>query len=422
MRASELPRFWKRPQLEERQPLETLGLRGYRLERLLPSVLLPSLLLLVGCDTPAVEDELTPSLAPETPTLPPAFETVTPSSGTPTVTPFPELPPDEAQVTLGRWLFYDLALSLNGDRACGVCHEQKKGFTDGLVRTVGTTGQMHAYNTPALTNVYARVLLGRANPAEQVLETQMLTPLFGTHPVEMGMAGQEEVILTHLRTEAVYQHYFPRAFPELVDPFQLDPMTEAIAAFERTLISSNSGWDRYQRGETDALSAQAVWGAELFQSERFGCARCHTGVDLNFPPGYDPKTGADDSLYVNIGLYNVDGMGSYPEGGQGLYEFTLLPEDRGRFRIPVLRNLTVTKPYMHDGSVPDLSSVLSLYAAGGRILYGGAYPGDGRESPLKDPRISGFEATAEELQAVVAFLESLTDDEFITDTRFKNPW
>ena len=125
--------------------------------------------------------------------------------------------------------------------------------------------------------------------------------------------------------------------------------------------------------------------------------------------------------FFNNGLYNVDGEGSYPAHDQGLYELTLNPDHRGLFRPPSLRNIALTAPYMHDGSIATLREVVEHYAAGGRLLEDGPFAGDGRVSPLKSGLIRGFEATDEEIDAVVAFLEAMTDETFTTNPAYAEP-
>jgi len=117
----------------------------------------------------------------------------------------------------------------------------------------------------------------------------------------------------------------------------------------------------------------------------------------------------------------LDGQGAYPRGNRGLYEITAKPEDMGRFRPPTLRNVALTAPYMHDGSIATLAEVVQHYAAGGRLITTGEFAGDGRRNPLKSGLVPGFTLSAEEAAALVAFLESLTDETFITDPRFSNP-
>ncbi len=125
--------------------------------------------------------------------------------------------------------------------------------------------------------------------------------------------------------------------------------------------------------------------------------------------------------FFNNGLYNVGGDGSYPPGNQGLYELTLNPNDRGRFRPQSLRNVALTAPYMHDGSKATLEDVVRHYAAGGTVIGSGPLAGDGRLSPLKSGLVRGFAMTDEELADVVAFLQALTDQDFVNNPAFSNP-
>lgn len=189
---------------------------------------------------------------------------------------------------------------------------------------------------------------------------------------------------------------------------------KALAAFQRTIISGDSPFDRYAYGgQEDALSPEAKLGFELFNTERFECYHCHTG--LNFTTAF--RVAASKSLskdYQNNGLYDLDGEGSYPAESPGLVEFSNDPTDRGKFRVPTLRNVAVTAPYMHDGSLATLDDVLAHYAAGGRA--------EGRTNPNKSQFVRGFSLEAGEGEALRALLESLTDETVLRDPRFSDPW
>jgi cytochrome c peroxidase len=126
--------------------------------------------------------------------------------------------------------------------------------------------------------------------------------------------------------------------------------------------------------------------------------------------------------FENDGLYNVGNQGAYPEGNQGLREFTKRASDDGKFRVPTLRNIARTAPYMHDGSIATLDEVIDMYAAGGRVLTSGPYAGDGRLHPQKSAFVRGFELTTEERADLLAFLESLTDEAFLRDPRLQDPF
>jgi cytochrome c peroxidase len=154
----------------------------------------------------------------------------------------------------------------------------------------------------------------------------------------------------------------------------------------------------------------------LFFSERLECFHCHQG--FAFSDSVKTKTTVFPEItFHNTNLYNVDGHGAYPATDQGLREFTGKPEDMGRYRSPTLRNIAVTAPYMHDGSIATLSEVLDHYAAGGRAKAQGS-----GTSPYQSEFVRGFTLTPQEKEDVLAFLESLTDTEFLTDPRFSDPF
>lgn len=134
------------------------------------------------------------------------------------------------------------------------------------------------------------------------------------------------------------------------------------------------------------------------------------------------RSGFPEVGFHNNALYNIDGKGAYPRNAIGLLELTGRPDDMGKFRTPSLRNVAVTAPYMHDGSIATMDAVLDHYSAGGRTVRSGPHKGVGAKSPLRDPLIVGPKLTRAERADLIAFLESLTDKSFLTDRRFSNPW
>jgi len=332
-------------------------------------------------------------------------------------------PTTQEKVELGRRLFYDGRLAADSMRSCASCHTQERAFSDISPVSWGVTGQQTARNTMALSNVGYAPVLTWANPQVRTLEVQALTPMFGQHPIEMGMMGLEDELLTRLRTEPSYPALFAKAFPEAGGALSLDLITKAIAAFERTLISVRSPYDRFrQEGERSAISAAAIRGEALFFGPRLNCGACHGGLHLG---GGDrsSRNPAGEPAFHNTGLYNLDGNGAYPPQNIGSAANTGRPEDVGRFKTPSLRNIAVTAPYMHDGSIATLDGVIDHYAAGGRTITVGAMnAGAGRDSPLKSPLVAGFTLTLQERTDLIAFLQSLTDDRFLTDPRHSNPW
>ncbi len=326
------------------------------------------------------------------------------------------------KVELGRRLFFDKRLSLNKTQSCGSCHEQKKAFTDGRAQGLGSTGELHPRSPMSVVNTGYLTTLTWGNPLIDKLEDQALAPLFGEFPVELGMAGQEETLFTRLEADNLYVDLFARAFPDEPDPIALTTIVKAIAAFERSVISYRSPYDRYNyAGDPSALSAAAKRGKDLFFSERLECFHCHGGFNFSDSVQHE-GTAIVETMFHNTGLYNVGGTGAYPEGGRGIYEITKIPTDMGRFRAPTLRNIALTAPYMHDGSIATLSEVLDHYAAAGRTITDGPNAGVGSQNPYKSELINGFTLTPEEKADVIAFLESLTDTELTTDPRFSDPF
>lgn len=342
--------------------------------------------------------------------------------------PEPPVPVDNpmspAKVELGRRLFYDGRLSVDGTYACASCHQQERAFTDGRALARGVTGELHPRSTPTLANVAYQATLQWADPDRTRLEDQVAGPLLNHRPVELGMGGREDELLRRLRDDPLYRRLFAEAFSSGQGPprISLETLAQALAAFERTLVSAGSAWDRWIfGGDPEAMSAAARRGLELFDSPRLGCSGCHVGFNFSAPVH---RLGAPTALptMFNVGLYDVDGRGAYPAVDTGLHRKTGRSEDMGRFRVPTLRNVELTAPYMHDGSLPTLEAVIDHYAAGGRVIRSGLEAGDGRASPWKDPRIDGFSITAEERGDLIAFLKSLTDPGFVRDPRFTDPW
>jgi cytochrome c peroxidase len=190
---------------------------------------------------------------------------------------------------------------------------------------------------------------------------------------------------------------------------------------ERSLVSADSPYDRFVRGgDRDALSAAARRGMVAFFSSRLGCSECHHGVHL---AGNATWYGRPPSPFEfhNTGLYNLTG-GAYPASDRGRFESTARAEDMGRFRAPTLRNVALTAPYMHDGSVATLDDVLAHYSAGGRTVHEGPDRGVGRRNPYKSSRVRRLRLSPAAAADLRAFLESLTDQGFTRDPRYADPW
>ena len=303
--------------------------------------------------------------------------------------PKPSVPADNpmsaVKVELGRYLFYDKRLSVNGESSCATCHRQELAFTDGRKTAMGATGQLHSRNAMSLVNVAYGAALTWSNADLRQLETQALVPMFGEHPVEMGLREADGVPAA-VAADQRYRDLFTRAFPGESGAINSRTVVKAIAAFERSIISARSPYDRYHYGGDDsAVSDAAKRGEILFFSQKLACFRCHGGFSFSDGIAFEGHTRRE------VPLHN-DGVGT------------------GKFKTPTLRNVAVTAPYMHDGSLATLESVLDNYAAGGH------------DNPDKDPLIGGFPLSAGGRADLIEFLRSLTDDAVTRDPRFGDPW
>jgi cytochrome c peroxidase len=339
--------------------------------------------------------------------------------------PTPLVPADNpmsaAKVELGRFLFYDTRMSVNGKSSCATCHQQKLAFTDGRAASLGATGQSHSRSAMSLVNVAYAAALTWSNPQLKKLEDQALVPMLGDHPVELGLR-EGDGFLPMLRSEAKYKQLFDRAFPGDPDPFTIANVTKAIACFERSIVSARSPYDRYHYYRDDAaVSDSAKRGEVLFFNQHLSCFRCHGGFDFSDATVSDRNPDRRIEFH-NTGLYNVSGPLNFPAPNLGIYEYTKVPSDIGKFKTPTLRNIAVTAPYMHDGSAPTLEAVLDHYSAGGRSIQDGPNRGAGHDNPNKDPLIGGFILSRQDRVDLIAFLQSLTDEELLHDQRFANPW
>jgi cytochrome c peroxidase len=321
--------------------------------------------------------------------------------------PRPPVPADnpmtEAKVELGRYLFYDKRISVNGGESCGSCHRQELAFTDGRARAEGTTGELHPRSAMSLVNVAYNPAFTWANTKLNSLEEQMLTPMLGADPVELGLKGREAQFLDEVRRDPVYERLFPKAFPG--EDVTLANVIKAIACFERSIVSMRSPYDRFRYGHDEtAISESAKRGDILFNSsEHARCFRCHGGWNFNGNVRYQGGESERASFFNT-------GVSSYAAPNRGLFEQTGRDQDFGKFRVPSLRNVAVTAPYMHDGSLKTLDDVIEHYASGGR------------DDPHKSDLIRKLNLTGQDKRDLIEFLKSLTDDALLNDPRWSDPW
>lgn len=292
----------------------------------------------------------------------------------------PDSIPTEAQFTLGKKLFFDPILSRDGSLSCASCHKPSLAFADTVSVSAGVEGRLGNRNSPSLANVvYQKKLLKEGGLP--TLEMQVLVPIqehaeFDNNIVE---------ISDKLMTIPKYVEMSQAAYKRDPDPYVI---TRAISAFERTLFSGDSKYDQFLNGRTK-LTAIEEQGLNLFMSNKTNCSNCHSGFLLT------------NQNIENNGLYSV-----YKD--IGAMRLTQNPSDEGKFKIPSLRNIALTYPYMHDGSLKTLKEVIEHYNSGGR------------DHKNKNTLIKPLNLSQSEIEALVAFLSTLTDYNFIKNKNYQN--
>lgn len=282
-----------------------------------------------------------------------------------------ENPYSAAKAELGRYLYFDRRLSADASVSCASCHDPQHGFTDGAPQSTGIRGQKGTRSAPTILNraySLAQFWDGRA----ATLEAQAKEPM--VNPIEMGNTHQ--AVVATLSAIAGYRAMFARAFgSEVID---IDRVAMAIACFERTVLSGDSPYDRYKRGVPTALSLEQIRGMAIF-FDKASCDRCHQGSNFT------------SNAYANEGIGSDK---ADPDAGR--YTVTHDPRDWGAFKIPTLREIEHTAPYMHDGSLKTLEDVVEFYNKGGT------------PNENLDPNIRPLHLTDQQKEDLVAFLKSLS--------------
>ncbi|PNU05335.1 cytochrome-c peroxidase [Novosphingobium guangzhouense] len=249
----------------------------------------------------------------------------------------------EAQIALGRRLFHDGDLSINGTLSCATCHDPRHSFADGVSAHPGAHGEPGLRNVPSLVNVGSLSPLTWGNAALLTLEQQARVPIAGEDPVEMGMKGQEAELTRRLSSNPCYRKLFRAAFPATRGRIDFATVSAALAAFQRTIVSHETDWDHAVRGGP-ALNAAAARGEALFRGKA-GCAGCHSGRE-----------------FTDLAFHRLSQEPAVPANGDfGLARATGRVDDRGKFRTPSLRNVALTAPYLHDGSADTLADAISRH-------------------------------------------------------------
>lgn len=300
---------------------------------------------------------------------------------------FPAMPePENNRFSLQRWtlgkqLFYDKRLSRNNTISCGSCHHAALAFSDSLALSPGDGNAVGTSNAPSLSNIGYHPYFTRAGGVP-TLEMQVLVPVQEHNEFNTNMID----IVNKLNADPAYTQQAQDAYNRPLDAFVI---TRALAQFERSLISGNSAFDHYfNKGDQAALNESEKRGYALFMSTRTNCSGCHSGFNFT------------NYAFENNGLYLM-----YSDSGR--MRFTQLPEDRAKFKVPSLRNVALTAPYMHDGSINSLEAVVEHYNNGGMA------------HPNKNPLVKPLHLTSREKEDIVNFLKSLSDYSFTRDKRLQ---
>lgn len=276
------------------------------------------------------------------------------------------------KIELGKLLYFDARLSKDRSISCASCHNPYHGFADPERTSPGVGLQLGPRNSPTVINrLFSKEQFWDGRAID--LEEQAHGPL--TNPIEMAMGSHDEVV-ERVREIPAYRPLFQQAFGD--DAINIKRIAQAIAAYERTVVSGNSPYDRYLAGDKSAMSESQVRGMTIFLS-RGRCITCHAGFNFT------------DEKYHNLGV----GMDK-PKPDLGRYEVTKKDEDRGAFKTPTLRNVVLNAPYMHDGSENTLEEVMELYDRGGN------------KNPHLSPLMQPLNLSAQDKRDLVAFMEALT--------------
>ena len=278
------------------------------------------------------------------------------------------------RIKLGKRLFYDPILSKDGTISCESCHKQEFAFADNVAISAGVEGRLGFRNSMSLANISYQDALMREGGVP-TLEMQVLVPIQDHNEMDFNILSVAE----KLNLDSTYVNASIRAYNRIPDAYVI---TRALASFQRTMLSGDSDYD------SNLLNEKEENGKELFFSDELACSSCH--ADILFT----------NQAFENNGLYEV-----YEDSGK--YRLTNLQEDIGKFKVPSLRNIEITAPYMHNGSISTLEEVIEHYATGGKNHFN------------KSELITGFNITEEEKDNLVMFLKSLTDNNFTSNSFFK---
>ncbi len=306
----------------------------------------------------------------------------------------------QLKAEIGRHLFYDNRLSINQTRSCASCHNPKLAFTDGYKKTFGALADMHEHNTLSLFNLSSFQFYNYADTNLRSIEQQMLQPLFGKHPVEMGMNANDATIIKTLFESAVY-HDLIQALPNKnnIDTWQF--AIQCIAEFLQKIQSFSSPYDSFLIDQTQYLDGEARKGMTLFFSKELACAQCHGGANFSKPSITNLR---GDSLHH---FFHFETYRQFENSSKGA--------TAKQYRVPSLRNLSFTKPYFHDGQALNLNEVMAYYQDTGFVQY--LFLANEIRTKNAPKALS-----KEEAYLIIKFLKSLDDSSLLNNKAIANPF
>lgn len=301
---------------------------------------------------------------------------------------FPEIDfPEDNEFTFARWelgkkLFFDPIMSADMSISCASCHQSELAFSDDVALSLGVDDRPGTRNSPSIANVAYHPYLTR-DGGVPTLEMQILVPIQEHNEFDFNIL----LIADRLVNDSAYLDMSQEAYGRIPDAFVI---TRSLACFERSLLSGNSPYDQYiQNDNLSSMSQSAIDGMELFFSEKTNCSSCHSGFNFT------------NYAFENNGLYE-----DYEDVGR--FRLTGEESDRALFKVPSLRNIDITPPYMHDGSLNTLEEVVDHYRTGGE------------DHIHKSALIQPLDLSEQEVANLILFLKSLSDESFISNPIFKN--
>lgn len=307
---------------------------------------------------------------------------------------------EDLGVEIGRYLFFDKRLSVNDSKSCASCHNPSFGFTDGYKKSFGAYADMHTHNTLPLFNLTHFDHYTYLDTSVRTLEQQMLKPFFGENPIEMGMKVSDRGKISQMFKQEPYKSLLSK-FPDDNNLDNWNFVINSISSFLKTITSNSSKYDLYLKGQV-SLDTYELKGLNLFFSKEVGCSGCHGGINFS-SPGLIDRTGNRVTHFYHFSSLKKS-LNTHHS------------KDEHKYRVPSLRNLAMTGPYLHDGSIDNLTDVLKNYQDSAFVAF--LYT----KNSIKAPPDMSFSLSDNDVYSLVKFLRTLNDDSLKSNLKYTNPF